>query len=188
MSRNDRHRQLINANVYEKDTQTRVKAIEETRQKKLKDRKTHEKSRFNEYLRTQARAADATANSNPTAGRNEIVIEGIHFHVADGGKKLVKAPGKSSGINNAVHNSLVTNTKVPTGADDRSSATPKTAVVAGVRFHRTKTGNLVANRIVQTQRYVAKPVAIAMLTMSSCSGTRKKLSQPCKMFSTTGNT
>ncbi|KAG5931262.1 hypothetical protein E4U53_001862 [Claviceps sorghi] len=169
VSRIDRHRQLINANVYEKDTQSRVKAIEETRQKKLQSRRNHEKSRFNDYLRNRAGIADATANSNPTAGRNELMIEGIRFLVADGGKKLVKSPA------------------VPTSADDRHSTTPKMAVVAGVKFHRTKTGNLVANRIVQTQRYVAKPVAMAMLTMSRLSGNRKKVLQPCKTFSTTGS-
>ncbi|KAG6041046.1 hypothetical protein E4U41_006137 [Claviceps citrina] len=163
VSRHDRHRQLINANVYDKDTQSRARAIEETRQKKLKDRKNHEKSRFNNYLRNQAGTADATAKSNSATGRNEVVIEGIHFLVVDGGKKLMKSP------------------------HDRHAATPKTAVVAGVRFHRTKTGNLVANRIVQTQRYVAKPVAIAMLTVSSRSGTRTKVSQPCRIFSTTGS-
>ncbi|KAK2593930.1 hypothetical protein QQS21_008393 [Conoideocrella luteorostrata] len=148
VSRNDRHRQLINASVYEKETQSRTKAIEETRQKKIEGGKNLEKSRFKDFLRRQAGPIDATANSNSSVGRNEIMIEGIRFHVADGGKKLVKSAG------------------------DRHSATPKTAVIAGVSFHRTKTGNLVANRIVQTQRR---------------SGVRKKVSQPCKKFSTTGS-
>lgn len=93
VSRNDRHRQLINANVYEKNSQSRVKAIEETRQKKLKSRKNHEKARFNDYLRNQAGMAGANANVNPTIDRNEILIEGVRFLVADGGKKLVKSPG-----------------------------------------------------------------------------------------------
>lgn len=40
---------------------------------------------------------------------------------------------------------------------DNSSDAPRTAkteVVAGVRFHRTKSGNLVANRVVKDHRYV----------------------------------
>ncbi|KAK8925293.1 Zinc finger CCCH domain-containing protein [Metarhizium anisopliae] len=127
VSRNDRHRQLINANVYEKDTQNRVRAIEETRQKKLQDRKMREKNQLKDFLRHQASATNAVANSKPGVGKAEIMIEGLRFHVADGGKKLVKS-------------------------SDQHSATPKTAVIAGVRFHRTKTGNLVANRIVQDQR------------------------------------
>ncbi|TWU74488.1 hypothetical protein ED733_005236 [Metarhizium rileyi] len=144
VSRNDRHRQLINANVYEKDSQNRVKAMEETRQKKLHDQKTREKMQLRDFLRHQA---GATANLNPGIGRNELVIDGLRFRVADGGKKLVKC-------------------------SDQQSASPKTAVVAGVRFHRTKTGNLVTNRIVQDQRR---------------SGVGKKVLQPCKIFSTTGN-
>ncbi|OAQ72420.2 zinc finger domain-containing protein [Pochonia chlamydosporia 170] len=147
VSRNDRHRQLINANVYEKETQNRAKAMEETRQKKFQGRKQREKTQLKDFLRHQASATDATTNSTPGTGRNEIIIEGIRFHVADGGKKLVKSA-------------------------DQYSATPKTAVVAGVRFQRTKSGNMVANRIVQDQRR---------------SGVQKKVSQPCKAFSTTGS-
>ncbi|KAG5976834.1 hypothetical protein E4U55_007166 [Claviceps digitariae] len=195
VSRIDRHRQLINANVYEKESQSRVKAIEETRQKKLRSRKNYEKLRFNDYLRNLAGTASATANFNPTTGRNELMIEGIRFLVADGGKKLVKSPGKKEvrELRKPVHQALivsfplVTNVALFASADDRYSTTPKTAVVAGVKFHRTKTGNLVANRIVQTQRYVAKPVAMSMLTMSRRSGNQKKVSQPCKIFSTTGS-
>ncbi|KAH0595987.1 hypothetical protein MHUMG1_06537 [Metarhizium humberi] len=91
VSRNDRHRQLINANVYEKDTQNRVRAIEETRQKKLQDRKMREKNQLKDFLRHQASATNAVANSKPGVGKAEIMIEGIRFHVADGGKKLVKS-------------------------------------------------------------------------------------------------
>ncbi|KAK9438986.1 CCCH zinc finger protein, partial [Metarhizium brunneum ARSEF 3297] len=93
VSRNDRHRQLINANVYEKDTQNRVRAIEETRQKKLQDRKMREKIQLKDFLRHQASATNAVANSKPGVGNAEIMIEGIRFHVADGGKKLVKSSG-----------------------------------------------------------------------------------------------
>ncbi|KFG87630.1 CCCH zinc finger protein [Metarhizium anisopliae] len=93
VSRNDRHRQLINANVYEKDTQNRVRAIEETRQKKLQDRKMREKNQLKDFLRHQASATNAVANSKPGVGKAEIMIEGIRFHVADGGKKLVKSSG-----------------------------------------------------------------------------------------------
>ncbi|KJK79064.1 hypothetical protein H634G_05879 [Metarhizium anisopliae BRIP 53293] len=93
VSRNDRHRQLINANVYEKDTQNRVRAIEETRQKKLQDRKMREKNQLKDFLRHQASATNAVANSKPGVGKAEIMIEGLRFHVADGGKKLVKSSG-----------------------------------------------------------------------------------------------
>lgn len=50
--------------------------------------------------------------------------------------------------------------------DDPTSPamTPKMTVIAGVKFHRTKTGNLVAQRIVKDQRYVFVPTLVIMLT------------------------
>ncbi|POR39737.1 Zinc finger CCCH domain-containing protein [Tolypocladium paradoxum] len=149
VSRNDRHRQLINANVYEKEAQNRSKAIEETRQRKLRHQRFREKSRFSDFLRHQAPASDVAANPEPRANGNEIMLEGIRFRVMDGGKKLAKV----------------------TGDVQSAPATPKMATVAGVTFHRTKTGNLVANRIVQDHRR---------------SGVVKK-DEPCKIFSTTGS-
>ncbi|KAM0463891.1 hypothetical protein ACHAO4_000615 [Trichoderma viride] len=152
VSKNDRHRQLINANIYEKESQNRAKAIEETRQKKMKDQKRREKQRFSEFLRHQPTVdgfASTSTNTNP-AVTNEITVNGIRFRVLDGGKKLVKTPGDPF---------------PPT-------ATPKMTVIAGVKFHRTKTGNLVAQRIVKDHRR---------------SGTVKKLDQRCKIFSTTGS-
>lgn len=67
------------------------------------------------------------------------------------------------------------------------AATPKAVVVANVRFHRTKSGNLVVNRIVQDQRYVAGQSANHLLTSNSRSGPRRRSSLPCRAFSTTGN-
>ncbi|KAL7798557.1 hypothetical protein V8C37DRAFT_368262 [Trichoderma ceciliae] len=152
VSKNDRHRQLINANIYEKDSQNRAKAIEETMQRKLKEQRHREKKHFGEYLRHQADVAGFTGtsmNANST-GINEILVNGIRFRVLEGGKKLVKVP------------------------DDPTSPamTPKMTIIAGVKFHRTKTGNLVAQRIVKDHRR---------------SGAVKKLDQRCKTFSTTGS-
>ncbi|KAF9776978.1 hypothetical protein IL306_004763 [Fusarium sp. DS 682] len=147
VSRTDRHRQLINANIYEKETQNRAKAIEQTRQRKISGHRQLEKAQFNEFLKHQATAS--SAHTNP-ADRNVLTIEGVQFRVMDGGKKLVKIPD----------------------APNSSSPTPKLANVAGVKFYRTKTGNLVANRFVNDQRR---------------SGAVKKINQLCKIFSTTGN-
>jgi hypothetical protein len=163
VSKNDRHRQLINANIYEKESQNRAKAIEETRQRKIKEQRHREKKRFGEYLRRQA-AADGfpgtsmSANSTVT---NEISVNGIRFRVLDGGKKLVKAPGKFYDYPfyfvAVVINALLDDHTSPT-------MTPKMTVIAGVKFHRTKTGNLVAQRIVKDHRYVHVPKTIMMLT------------------------
>ncbi|PNY20661.1 Zinc finger CCCH domain-containing protein [Tolypocladium capitatum] len=171
VSRNDRHRQLINANVYEKEAQNRTKAIEETRQRKLRHQRFREKSRFNDFLRHQTPASDVAANPESRANRNEIMIEGIRFRVMDGGKKLAKVMGELAAPNKHILNLNFADPDSP--ADDLHSApaTPKSATVAGVTFHRTKTGNLVANRVVQDHRG---------------SGVVKK-DEPCKVFSTTGS-
>ncbi|KAI5466101.1 hypothetical protein BGZ63DRAFT_400507 [Mariannaea sp. PMI_226] len=165
VSRNERHRQLINANVYEKDSQNRAKAIEETRQRKLNSQRQREKMQFKEFLKGQS--GPSSIATNPTAS-NEIIVEGVHFHVMDGGKKLVKIAGAYQPqtrfrCERASHR---------IGAPNSSSHTPKSAIVAGVKFYRTKTGNLIANRIVNDQRR---------------SGVIKKTNERCKIFSTTGN-
>lgn len=53
-----------------------------------------EKNQLKDFLRHQASATNAVANSKPGVGKAEIMIEGLRFHVADGGKKLVKSSGK----------------------------------------------------------------------------------------------
>ncbi|KAG5664032.1 hypothetical protein KAF25_006617 [Fusarium avenaceum] len=164
VSRTDRHRQLINVNVYEKDTQNRAKAIEETRQRKLNGHRYREKAKFNEFLKHQTAAS--SAQTNP-AGRNELTIEGVQFRVMDGGKKLVKIPGACK-----LEGSVTACALPVADAPNSSSRTPKTAIVAGVKFYRTKTGNLVANRFVNDQRR---------------SGAVKKINELCKIFSTTGS-
>ncbi len=74
------------------------------------------------------------------------------------------------------------------GDNDRPSATPKTAVIGGVKFYRSKTGNLYRHGIVKAQLYVARGWRDRPLTSdpNSQSGAVKKTDQPCKAFSTTG--
>lgn len=185
VSRNDRHRQLINANVYEKEAQNRSKAIEETRQRKLRHQRFREKSRFNDFLRHQAPAPDVAANPESRASRNEIMIEGMLFRVMDGGKKLAKVMGELVAPNKPVLDPDFVEPDNPTDDLHSAPATPKSATVAGVTFYRTKTGNLVANRVVQDHRYVPPYCAGDPLTRGSRSGVVKK-DEPCKIFSTTG--
>ncbi|OAA82496.1 CCCH zinc finger protein [Akanthomyces lecanii RCEF 1005] len=144
VSRTDRHKQLINANIYQKQAQSRAQAIEETRQRKLTQHKNSERTRFNQFL--QHNHGSFSQNQEQA----EISIANIRFLVRDGGKKLVRAADNSSD----------------------TPSTPKSTVVAGVRFHRTKTGNLVANRVVKDHRR---------------SGAVKKVDELCKIFSTTGS-
>ncbi|EEU48592.1 uncharacterized protein NECHADRAFT_98820 [Fusarium vanettenii 77-13-4] len=164
VSKTDRHRQLINANVYEKETQNRAKAIEQTRQRKISGHRQREKAQFDEFMKHKASASNT--QTNPT-GRNELSVEGIQFRVVDGGKKLVKVSGVYT------PRTVDAPCALPSAdAPNAFSRTPKSAVIAGVKFYRTKTGNLVANRVVNDQRR---------------SGMVKKINELCKIFSTTGN-
>lgn len=100
VSRTDRHKQLINANIYQQQAQSRALAIEETRQRKLTQEKSSERSRFNSFLQ----------HGNGSAGnqaQSEITIQQIRFLVRDGGKKLVRASGKSA-LSIAVRSPMLT--------------------------------------------------------------------------------
>ena len=88
VSRTDRHKQLINANIYQKQAQSRAQAIEETRQRKLTQHKNSERTRFNQFL--QHNHGSFSQNQEQA----EISIAKIRFLVRDGGKKLVRAAGK----------------------------------------------------------------------------------------------
>lgn len=67
----------------------------------------------------------------------------------DGGKKLVRVPGASLGPRRSD-----SDYSHHLGDANVGLVTPKDVTVAGVKFHRTKSGNLVANRVVKDQRYV----------------------------------
>lgn len=95
VAKNDRHRQLINASVFEKESQSRTKAIEETRKRRLNSQRLKEKTRLKQFL-DQVGGANNVPNPQAVTGTNEITIEGIRFRVTDGGKKLVKIQGMTS--------------------------------------------------------------------------------------------
>jgi hypothetical protein len=94
VSKNDRHRQLINSSIYEKESQKRAKAIEETWKQRLKQRDDREKAKFNKHLRTSSQNAGSN-NPDNTGRQYEINVQGISFRVANNGSKLVKVSGKN---------------------------------------------------------------------------------------------
>ncbi|KAI0444830.1 hypothetical protein F4803DRAFT_510682 [Xylaria telfairii] len=147
VSKTDRHRQLINRDIYERETQQRTQAIEKSSIQQQLNKDRREKARFFNNMRQ----AGLTASSNPSkpASRYEVEVDGVRFHVTQQGSKLVKAPDDLNPLN----------------------ATPKVASLFGVKFHRTKNGNLVRHGIVQAQRQA---------------GGIKKVNENCKAFSWTG--
>lgn len=93
VSKTDRHLQLINTSVFEKESQQRAKAIEETRQLRLREREERDKKRFTKQLQRSSNNAfvlPATKSINGTI----VKIEGIGFCVTKNGDKLMKVPGE----------------------------------------------------------------------------------------------
>ncbi|KAH8786598.1 hypothetical protein BGZ57DRAFT_881526 [Hyaloscypha finlandica] len=149
VTKQDRHLQLINTSIFEKDSQKRAKAIEQTRQQKLKQRDEREKARIVQHLQRGNYNGPSTRATGTTAN-NELDVNGIRFRVVQGGSKLVKVPGDLNA----------------------AKSTPKSALVGGVRFYRSKSGNMYRSGIVKAYRRT---------------GVVKKINEPCKIFTTTGS-
>ncbi|KAI1767405.1 hypothetical protein GGR53DRAFT_482587 [Hypoxylon sp. FL1150] len=132
ITKTDRHLQLINSNVYEKETQQRVNAIDKTLRMKQAQRSSNEKAAFLNSITQAGSVVNALGPNTPASlSSYEVVVDGIRFHIVQQGSKLVKAPGDPN----------------------PPSATPKMALIGGVKFHRTKHGNLVRHGIVKAQRF-----------------------------------
>ncbi|KXH67230.1 hypothetical protein CSAL01_08333 [Colletotrichum salicis] len=133
ISKNTRgQRSLINSAVYDKNNEAHVKAIEASRQQKIRQQDAREQQQLaNHFQRYSGNASAPHTPTNPTAaGNHEIEIQGIRFRVANGGSKLIKVSGDLHPVN----------------------ATPKVAFVGSVKFHRSKTGNLYRDGVLKAQR------------------------------------
>ncbi|KAK1545507.1 hypothetical protein CPAR01_03009 [Colletotrichum paranaense] len=150
ISKNTRgQRSLINSAVYDKTNEAHVKAIEASRQQKIRQQDAREQQQLaSHFQRYSGNASAPHTPTNPTAtGNHEIEIKGIRFRVANSGSKLIKVSGDLHPVN----------------------ATPKVAFVGGVKFHRSKTGNLYRDGVLKAQRQTGV----------------KKVDVPCSMFSLT---
>ncbi|KAJ5887278.1 hypothetical protein N7504_011325 [Penicillium tannophilum] len=123
VARHDRHMQLINSAVYDKEKQARAKAMEETRKLKEQRRADREQTKVLRYAQGPAGASVSTSSQ-------QIIVNDVPFKVVRGGSKLVRV-------------SILSGTGSPV-LDDPNTAntTPKRVTVAGVTFVRSKNGNL----------------------------------------------
>ncbi|KAK6540940.1 hypothetical protein TWF694_008322 [Orbilia ellipsospora] len=156
VAKRDRHMQLINSSVYGQHLQTRAKAIEQTRQDKLKRKEEREKAKLRNFLQGSKQYGIVNTigrvKSKPTkvaTYQHEIVINGARFKITVDGSKLVKV------------------------SEDAKKPTPKSAVVGGVTFYRSKGGNLWRAGVVRRQ-------------LRNDQQTKKKIARPCKFFTSTG--
>lgn len=144
ITKRDRHMQLINTSIFDKETQVRNKAIEETRKQKALRKDQREKQKIERHLKT---LAPDTGYAIATRTVHEVNIDGLRFHVLDGGSKLARVRGEI--FHEGSH--LLLSSRLP-GATDSASSTPKQANIGGVNFLRSKHGNLYRSGVVKAKR------------------------------------
>lgn len=84
----DRHAQLINSSVYDKQATQRAKAIEQTRQEQSSRKDQQERKQIGQHLKKMAsKTHPAVATDSPSY---RISIEGSQFQVCNGGSKLLR--------------------------------------------------------------------------------------------------
>ncbi|KAF3919751.1 hypothetical protein ABW20_dc0108056 [Dactylellina cionopaga] len=101
VAKRDRHMQLINSSVYDQHLQIRTKAIEQTRQDKLKRKEDREKAKLRSFLQGSKQYGIVNTigrvKSKPTkvaTYQHEIVINGARYKITIDGSKLVKVSGE----------------------------------------------------------------------------------------------
>lgn len=199
VTKTDRHLQLINPAIFEKQSLERSKAIEETRKLKLKQRDERERLKLGKHLqRLQSHVYMDPAFNRPTVqnSNHEINVEGIQFRVLKGGSKLVKAAGEIVNDGHIRYGTLrlFMNNSHDIGDANAAKATPKTTLVGGVRFYRSKHGNLYRSGVVKAQRYgipwlrkrTSRNIYSTDCICDRRQGHVKKIDEQCRIFSTTG--
>ncbi|PYH41219.1 CCCH zinc finger protein [Aspergillus saccharolyticus JOP 1030-1] len=182
VAKRDRHMQLINSAIYDKEAQSRAKAMEESRKAKSQKKAQIEQARVLRYALGHGRmyqpsgfAAAPTTSPAVAAGEQaaeyQVLVNEVPFRVSRGGSKLIRVSGACS-YRYAFSFPFLFLTGLPM-VDDPNTAnnTPKRVTIAGVVFVRSKNGNLHRLGAVTSKR---KPMAV------------KKKDALCQRFTTTG--
>lgn len=164
VAKRDRHMQLINSAIYDKEAQTRAKAMEESRKVKAEKQAQVEQAKVLSYAqgvgRPQFPPAAATAAAavprRTTAAAQpagyQIFFNDIPFRIGRGGSKLIRVSSAIPFVD-AMND---WRTGLPGALDDPNTAnnTPKKVSVAGVMFVRGKNGNLHRLGAVTSKRWL----------------------------------
>ena len=191
MAKRDRHMQLINSTIYDKEAQARTKALEETRRLKAQRRTQVEEAKILRYAQGAGSKFPASvtthgiASSQPSASY-QISVNDIPFRIARGGSKLIR-------LSRAIPSDVIMKqgAGLPFEIDDPKTAnnTPKRATVAGVYFVRSKNGNLHRLGAVTSKRWesICQYVTEWQQTHDDRNpATFRKKNELCKRFTTTG--
>lgn len=158
--------------------------MQQTRLQKQQQKEHRERAKLMDHLKLTANPSTASANP-ASAPSYEISVEGIRFRVANNGSKLVKVPGAPPALSLLCANSCSSH---GSGDPNGPKATPKMALVGGVKFHRSKNGNMYRQAIVKAHRYVSLPDPSAFTDQQPPrqSAAVKKTDVTCRNFSNTG--
>lgn len=143
VAKRDRHMQLINSAIYDKEAQARTKAIEQSQKLKAERRAKVEEAKVLNYAQGAGRKypsavpAHAPATT-PSSTVYQILVNDIPFQVARGGSKLIRLSSATTIPDWSNPRSGLPVVDDPTSAN----ATPKRVTVGGVPFVRSKNGNL----------------------------------------------
>ena len=85
VSKRDRHMQLINSSVYEKNTLSRNKAMKVAREQKSRHNDLREKQKIKKHIQLIATGRAPAASTN-----HSLLIDGLRFQVCNDGSKLVR--------------------------------------------------------------------------------------------------
>ena len=192
VAKRDRHMQLINSAVYDKEAQARAKAMEDTRKAKAQKKTQIEQAKVLSYAQGVGRqfppptVAAAPAAATHPAGY-QLFFNDIPFRIARGGSKLIRM---SSATPDDSYMTCFSRTGLPGAPDDPNTAnnTPKRVSVAGVTFVRSKNGNLHRLGAVTSKRWWLSLGFAIQETHGAYRNptTVKKKNELCKRFTTTG--
>lgn len=93
VAKRDRHMQLINSSIYEKESQLRSKAMDETRRQRAQQKDLWEKYKIETHLQSLSAPKSQLPTSSladATAAAHQITINGLPFQVINGGSKLFR--------------------------------------------------------------------------------------------------
>jgi len=142
VARRGAHMQLINVSVYDQHVQDRTKAAAKTLEEKIKRKDALEKSKLNRLIQGSQGAT------------RELEFGGERYQLVAGGNKLVRVSGEDNstlgrltGRSNSVNVTVLY-------AGNAATATPKQAVIGGVRYQRSRNGNLWRAGLVRASRSV----------------------------------
>lgn len=103
--------QLINSAVYDQQAVARAKAMEATRQEKLRRRSERQKLKLKKFLERSKNSTTKMYGSNYGAvaaspSTYEVNVGGTRYQVSSGGNKLIKVSGKISGSSDHMNHNM----------------------------------------------------------------------------------